>query len=135
LLLHLGGALLGLGRLGESAALFEQNVNALRTMAQQRDSLQIQYLLAGSEEMLGRIETRHAVNPELSRDERLRRWRRAKQWYEDAVPRFQNVASRLSLTPEDMVPIDNAVAGLAKSKAEIAKLQFAGAPAEVEAKN
>jgi len=131
LLLHLGGALLGLGRLGESAALFEQNVNGLRAMAQQGDSLQIQYLLAGSEELLGRIESQRAASSESSRGERLRRWRLAQQWYEDAVPRFQNVASRLSLTPEDKVPIDNAIAGLARSKAEIARLEAAAArPAE-----
>jgi eukaryotic-like serine/threonine-protein kinase len=124
-LFHLGGALLGLGRLGESAALFEQNVNALRAMAQQGNSLQIQYLLAGSEEVLGRIESLRAANAASTRAERLRRWQLAKRWYEDAVPRFQNVAARLSLTPEDEIPIDNAIAGLAKSKAEIARLEAA----------
>jgi hypothetical protein len=106
----------------------EENVHALRRLLQQSDTMQVQYLLAASEEALGRIESQRAVSAQMPRAERLRRWRLAKGWYEDAVPRFQTVASKLSLTAADMVPVNGAAAGLTKSRAEIAKLESVATP-------
>ena len=125
--LNLGSALLGAGLLSEAATIFEENVNALRAIAQQGDSMQVQYLLAASEQGLGAIETRLAANAGSARAERLRRWQQAKEWFEAAIPRFQNVASRITLTQSDVIPMNEAISGLARSKEEIAKLQ-PGAP-------
>jgi eukaryotic-like serine/threonine-protein kinase len=127
--LNLGSALLGAGRLDEAGSVLEENVRALRKLLQQSDTMQVQYLLAASEEGLGRIESQRAASAQMPRAERLRRWRLAKEWYEDAVPRFQTVASKLSLTAADMVPVNNAVAGLEKSRAGIEKLEGAAASA------
>jgi non-specific serine/threonine protein kinase/serine/threonine-protein kinase len=122
---HLGGALLGTGRLVESRKILEENVEALRTIAKQADSLQVQYMLAASEEALGRLESQRAAHPQASRAEQLRRWKLARQWFADAVPRFEGIAARLSLTPGDRISVDGAIAGLARSKEEIAKLEAA----------
>jgi tetratricopeptide (TPR) repeat protein len=121
--LNLGSALLGAGRLREAAKVLEENVNALRGILQQSDTMQVQYLLAASAEGLGRIESQKAVDVRASRAERLKRWQAAKEWFEDAVPRFQNVAAKISLTEADKLPMNSAIAGLERSKGEIAKLE------------
>jgi tetratricopeptide (TPR) repeat protein len=121
--LNLGSALLGAGRLSEAGTVLEENVQVLRKLAEQSDTMQVEYLLAASEEGLGRIESQRAANAQTPHAERLRRWRRAKEWYEDAVPRFQNVASKLSLTAADRVPVNGAAAGLERSRTEIARLE------------
>jgi hypothetical protein len=53
----------------------------------------------------------------------LRRWRLAREWYEKAVPRYEDLSKSLTLTYPDRIPMDNALAGLARSQAEIAKLE------------
>jgi tetratricopeptide (TPR) repeat protein len=123
--LNLATALLGAGRLREAETVFEENVKALRGILQQSDTMQVQYLLAASEQGLGHIEAQRAAAARSPRAERLRRWQEARKWYEDAVPRFQNVASKISLTDADRVPMKNAVAGLARSREEIEKLERA----------
>jgi eukaryotic-like serine/threonine-protein kinase len=121
--LSLGGALLGAERLSEAAAVFDENVRSLRTIAERSNSLQVEYLLAASEQAMGHIEERKIARAQLSRAELSRRWRRVKEWYEGAVPRFEHVASTLSLTESDMIPVKNATAGLARSKEQIARLE------------
>ena len=120
---NLGSALLSARRFSEAAPIFEENVSALRGIAKQGDTMQVQYLLAASEHGLGAIEVQAAADTRSPRAERLRRWRKAKEWYEDAVPRFKNVTSRITLTDTDLRPMHGAVSGLARSQEEIAKLE------------
>lgn len=121
--LNLGSALLGAGRLHDAATVFEENVSSLRTIAQQSDTMQVQYLLAASEQGLGSIEAQLAAKAHTPRAERLRRLRLAQKWYEAAVPRFQGVASKISLTAADLAPMNDAIAGIEQTKGEIAKLE------------
>ncbi len=121
--LHLGGALLGAERLHEAAVVFEENVRALRNIAARDSSLQVEYLLAASEQSMGHIEERRLEQVRLSREALAKRWRQVNEWYEGAVPRFEHVASKLSLTESDMIPIHKARAGLARSREQLARLQ------------
>jgi hypothetical protein len=52
----------------------------------------------------------------------------AKEWYEQAVPRFQDVASRLALEAPDRVPIDSAKEGLDRSRREVERLEGRRSP-------
>jgi hypothetical protein len=87
----------------------------------QSSSLQVEYLLAASEGAMGGIEEHHAAKARASRAEQVRHWKRAADWYERAVPRFDHVASKLALTEADMVLIRNATAGLARSRRKVSE--------------
>jgi len=119
--LNLGRALIGTGRWEEAAGVFEENVRMLQAIAAQSSSLQVEYLLAASEGAMGGIEEHHAAEARASRAERLRHWKRAADWYERAVPRFDHVASKLALTEADMVLIRSATAGLARSRGKVSE--------------
>jgi tetratricopeptide (TPR) repeat protein len=121
--LSLGSALLGAERLSEAAEVFDENVRSLRSIAERSNSLQVEYLLAASEEAMGRIEEQKLGRENLSRAELSRRWQRVKEWYEAAVPRFEHVASALTLTESDLIPVKAATDGLARSKEQIARLE------------
>lgn len=114
--LNLGRALMGTNRWEEATRVFEANVRALQDIAGRSNSLQVEYLLAASEGAMGGIEEHHAANARASRGEWLRHWKRAADWYERAVPRFEHVASKLALTEADKVLIHSAAAGLARSR-------------------
>jgi tetratricopeptide (TPR) repeat protein len=115
---NLGRALMGTGNWEEAASEFEANVRTLQVIAGQSSSLQVEYMLAASEGAMGGIEEHHAANTRASRSERLLHWKRAAGWYEKAMPRFDHVASKLSLTDADMVLVRSAAAGLARSRVE-----------------
>ena len=116
--LNLGRALVGTGRWDEAARVFEPNVRTLQEIATQSRSLQVEYLLAASEGAMGGIEEHLAARSGASPAERLRHWKRAADWYERAVPRFDHVASKLALTEADRVLIRSAESGLARSRSE-----------------
>ena len=119
--LNLGRALIGTDRWEEAAGVFEANVRMLEAIAAQSSSLQVEYLLAASEGAMGGIEEHHAVRVRASQAERLRHWKRAADWYERAVPRFDHVASKLALTEADRVLIRSAAGGLARSRSKLSE--------------
>lgn len=108
---QLGRGLLAAGKVVEAKAVLEENVAALRGIAQRSDTLQVQYLLAASEQALGQI---HA---------RAREWSVARELFARAIPRFRKVTASVTLDYLDQRPVDEARAGLAQCEAEIAKLQ------------
>ncbi|MEJ1962062.1 MAG: serine/threonine-protein kinase [Gammaproteobacteria bacterium] len=119
---NFGRALLGAGELDEAATVFEENVRTLRGIPSENDSIQIQFLLAGSEEGLGAIHTSRATNAGAGRAEQLRHWRLAKEWYGKAVLGFQDLAKRIAIEGPDRVPMDRATAGLERSSKEVDRL-------------
>jgi hypothetical protein len=120
---NLGSALLGAGKLNEAVPVLEENVTALEAIPVESRNVQVNYLIAASEEGLGTIQSHQASQPAISPAERLRRWKLAKQWYERATPRFEIVAKQITLDYPDKTSVDNAVAGLARSEQEIARLE------------
>ncbi len=120
---NLGSALLGAGKLSEAASVLAENAQALEVIPPESRNVQVEYLLAASEEGLGTIQAHQARQPGLSNAERLRRWRLAKQWFEKATPRFENVAKQITLDYPDKTSVDNAIAGLKRSEQEIARLE------------
>ncbi len=119
--LNLGRALINTAGWEEAASVFEANVHALEAIAGQNSSLQVEYLLAASEGAMGGIEEHHAAKAGASRGEQLRHWKRAADWYQRAMPRFDHVASKIALTEADMVLIRNAAAGLARSRDKLSE--------------
>jgi eukaryotic-like serine/threonine-protein kinase len=120
---NLGAALLGAGRLSEATKTFSDNVRALEAIIKETDTIQTKYLLAACEQGLGTIQMQLALRAGASRAERLRRWRLAREWYEKSVARFAAITAQMELVYPDSVPIDKAIAGLARSKEEIARLE------------
>jgi hypothetical protein len=120
---NLGSALLGAGKLSEAVPVLEENAKALDAIPAASRNVQVEYLLAASEEGLGTIQSRLASQPGLDNAERLRRWKLARQWFEKATPRFDIVARQITLDYPDKTSVDNAIAGLARSEQEIARLE------------
>ena len=120
---NLGAALLASERLHEAEKIFDENIIALEAIARQSDTLQVQYLLAASEQAIGNIHARRATAAQSRREDGLRQWRLAHGWFAKAVPRFKEVASRVTLSSADRAPMTDAAAGLARSEKEIARLE------------
>ncbi|MEJ0034996.1 MAG: hypothetical protein WDO68_02735 [Gammaproteobacteria bacterium] len=57
----------------------------------------------------------------------LRGWRAAKEWYAKSLPGFEAVSAQVALDYPDRTPMDEAIAGLKKSTAELARLEAAPA--------
>jgi len=119
----LGAALLAADRLVEAEKTLSDNIRALEVIAKQRDSVQVKYLLASCEQGVGSIHGRRATAAGMNATERLRHWQLARKWYERAVPRFDDISKSMTLTYPDRAPMDSAIDGLARSNAEIAKLE------------
>ena len=106
---HGGRSLLELGRFAEAGKAFTRSYASLQKIAAESDTLQVQYLLGGMAWGLGEVNARQ------------QRWAAAKEWYEKAIPHFETVTAAITLDYLDQKPVDMAVAGLARSTAELAK--------------
>jgi tetratricopeptide (TPR) repeat protein len=106
---HGGRSLLELGRLAEAERAFKRSYDALQDIARESDTLQVQFLIGGMAWGLGEVNARQ------------QRWAAAKEWFERAIPHFETVTADVTLDYMDQMPMQRAVAGLARSKAELAK--------------
>jgi non-specific serine/threonine protein kinase/serine/threonine-protein kinase len=122
---NLASALIGARRMNEASTLLEANVRTLEDIEQQTDTVEVQYLLAACEQALGTIHADRAASARPGSTAQLRGWRTARDWFGKAVPRFERVTSRVTLEYPDRKPMDSAIAGLDKSRAEIARLEGA----------
>jgi eukaryotic-like serine/threonine-protein kinase len=122
---HLARALFAAGRGDAAAAAFTQSIAALNAIAAHADALDVQYLLATCEMGLGLIETQRAVatiGPD--RGAEALHWQAAHDWFAASVPRYEWLqrGAGVTLTPSESRGYDQAVAGLARSNLEIARL-------------
>jgi eukaryotic-like serine/threonine-protein kinase len=106
---HGGRSLLELGRYAEAEQAFARSYASLEKIASESDTLQVQYLMGGMAWGLGEVSLRQ------------RRWAGAKEWFEKALPHFNLVTADVDLDYMDKIPIQRAIEGLAKSKAELAR--------------
>jgi hypothetical protein len=114
--------LLALGRVDDAAALFEKNTQVLEALARDSDTLKVQYLLGCMLHGLGEAHSHRAANLATRRTERLAQWRLASASYEKAIPHFERVTAGVKLDHMDRRPVDEAIAGLVRAKAEIVML-------------
>ncbi len=125
---NLAAALLGAKRMNEAEAVLAENVSTLQDILRQMDTVQVQYLLAASEQGIGAVHADRAARAQRGSAAQLRSWRAAKEWYAKAVPKFEAVTAHITLEYPDRQPMDDAIAGLAKSAAEIERLKGAIMP-------
>jgi hypothetical protein len=95
--------------LAEAERAFKRSYDALQDIARESDTLQVQFLIGGMAWGLGEVNARQ------------QRWAAAKEWFERAIPHFETVTADVTLDYMDQMPMQRAVAGLARSKAELAK--------------
>ena len=107
----LGYALLELGEIEEARKVFEQYVTELAELAAESDTLKVQYLWGAMAYGLAEI---HA---------RSKQWRQARDSYAESIAHFERVTASVTLDHMDRRPVEGAIAGLAHSKAELAKLE------------
>jgi eukaryotic-like serine/threonine-protein kinase len=106
---HRGRALLETGRLTESEQEFGRAYDALTEIARTSDTLRVQYLLGSTAWGLGEASLRR------------QRWSDAKRWFEKAMPHFDKVTAGVNLDHTDRQPIEDTLAGLERSKMELAR--------------
>ncbi len=122
---HVARALFASGRSDAAAAAFTQSKAALDAIAAHGDTLEIQYLLATCEMGLGFIEVQRAlVTAASARGTQARHWHAAHDWFASSVPRYERLLKRAKVTlpPQETRGYDQAVAGLARSNLEMARL-------------
>jgi serine/threonine protein kinase len=96
--------------------------STLAAILQRTDTYELQYFLAECEELLGSIEMQRALaakNPKLQ----LHAWQSAHEWFAKSVPRFETILKVASLNVWDRPPTELAFSGLARSTAEIQRLE------------
>ena len=102
--------------------MFEQHAAVLAGLAAESDTLKVQYLRGtmayGLAEVHSRLASTAAADPR-----RLKHWRQASALYSEAIAHFERVTASVTLDHMDRRPVEGAVAGLARSKAEIARLE------------
>ncbi len=125
---NLAYALLGAKQWSEAETVLKENVATLQDIVTQMDTLQVQYLLAASEQGIGAIHADRADRAARGSAAQLRSLRTAKEWYAKAVPKFETVTARLTLEYPDRQPMDDAIAGLKKSTEALAHLEGSSAP-------
>jgi tetratricopeptide (TPR) repeat protein len=110
------------GHLAEAHEGLLKNIALLESILRDNDTREIQYLLASCEEELGSIEAQWA---EAAKDpaQQLRQWRSAGAWFAKSAPRFKRILGAASLDIWDRPPVDHAIAGVARSTAEIRRLE------------
>jgi tetratricopeptide (TPR) repeat protein len=116
-------ALLGAKRMNEAEPILQENLRTLPEIARENDTVQIQYLLAASEQGLGAVHADRATRAMPGSAAQRREWRLAKEWYEKSLPRFEAVGKQVTLDYPDRTPLDEAVAGLEKCNEELARLE------------
>jgi len=87
--------------------------------------VQIQYLLAASEQGLGAVFADRAKRARPGSAAQSKAWQTAKGWYAKAVPRFEALSTQIALDYPDRTPMDEAIEGLKASTAEVARLSGA----------
>ena len=119
----LGRALLEIGEVSEARKVFEQHATVLAQLGAESDTLKVQYLRGTMAYGLAEVHSRLASTGAADRDGRLQHWRVASDLYAEATAHFERVTASVTLDHMDRHPVEGSVAGLARSKAEIARLQ------------
>jgi tetratricopeptide (TPR) repeat protein len=115
---RMGQALLALGELRQAETVLEENLQTLGQMA--RDTgLPWEFIQGGTEQGMGEIRESLAARAGTDRAARLRHLQAARDWYEKAIPHIEKGMPIEILDHVSRLPYDRAVAGLARSKAEI----------------
>ncbi len=120
---NLGKVLLALDDLPAATTTYQQNVRSLESMLKTSDATDLRLLLADSQQGLGQIEARLATRSIKDRDNQLKHWNAARQWFENSTVGFQNVVARAGLTAlddQDKASMNDAVSGLARANAALA---------------
>jgi hypothetical protein len=123
---HVARALFASGRSDAASAAFTQSKAALDAIAAHADTLEIQYLLATCEMGLGLIETQRALRSTAAEHgTQARHWHAAHDWFASSVPRYERLlkSAHVTLPPQETRGYDQAIAGLARSTFEIARLE------------
>ena len=102
------------------------NKAQIETLLAGNNTYEIQYFLAECEEELGSIEAWRAAAAK-NREQQLQAWQSAHAWFAKSVPRFAPILKVASLTIWDRPPAERAASGLARSTAEIHRLEESGA--------
>ena len=119
----LGYGLLALGEISEARKVFEQYANVLAQLAAESDTLKVQYLRGAMAYGLAEVHSRLASGAGTDPAGRLKHWRSASTRYAEAIAHFDRVTAGVTLDHMDRRPVEGAITGLARSKAEIAKLK------------
>jgi tetratricopeptide (TPR) repeat protein len=119
----LGRGLLALGEVDEARKVFERHAAELAELAAESDTLKVQYLRGTMAFGLAEVHSRLASSARADSDGRLKHWRSASGLYAEAIAHFERVTASVTLDHMDRHPVEGAIAGLARSKAEAAKLQ------------
>jgi tetratricopeptide (TPR) repeat protein/tRNA A-37 threonylcarbamoyl transferase component Bud32 len=115
----LGYALLQLGEVDEAARVFEQHAAVLAGLGADSDTLKVQYLRGTMAYGLAEVHARRTATDPAGR---LKHWRQANELYTEALAHFERVTAAITLDHMDRHPVEGAATGLARSKAEIARL-------------
>jgi hypothetical protein len=92
-------------------------------LAAESDTLKVQYLRGTMAYGLAEVHSRLASTNAADTSGRLKHWRQASALYTEAIAHFERVTASVTLDHMDRHPVEGAVAGLARSKAEIARLE------------
>ena len=123
LMRHLGRSQLAAGQITEAVTTLERNIDAARKIVSESDTLLVQYILGASEQSMGAVHERLAADAEQDRAAQLRHWRLAQERYEKALQSLERVTASVKLDHTDRRPVDEAKAGLERSRTEIARLE------------
>jgi eukaryotic-like serine/threonine-protein kinase len=119
----LGRGLLALGEVDEARKVFERHAAELAELAAESDTLKVQYLRGTMAFGLAEVHARLASSARADSDGSLKHWRAASGLYAEAIAHFERVTASVTLDHMDRHPLEGAIAGLARSKAEAAKLE------------
>jgi len=119
----LGRGLLELGELEEARKVFEQHAAVLAELAAASDTLKVQYLRGTMAYGLAEVHARLASTAAGGANGRLKHLRLASDLYSEAITHFERVTASVTLDHMDRHPVEASISGLARSKAEIEKLQ------------
>ena len=121
---HVARALFASGRRDAAAAAFARSMNALNAIAADGDTMETQYLLATCEMGLGLIETQRAMLTAVPAAQ-ARHWRAAHDWFAASVPHYERLLkeAKITLPPQENRGYDQALAGLARSTAAVARVE------------
>ena len=119
----LGRGLLELGELEEARKVFEQHAAVLAELAAESDTLKVQYLRGTMAYGLAEVHARLASTAAGGANGRLKHLRLASDLYSEAITHFERVTASVTLDHMDRHPVEASISGLARSKAEIEKLQ------------
>jgi len=83
----------------------------------------VQYLRGTMAYGLAEVHSRLASRAGTDPAGRLKHWRSASTLYAEAIAHFDRVTAGVTLDHMDRRPVEGAITGLARSKAEIARLE------------